>query len=167
MRKIFVTITVVVVCLSTMISAQNQSEGQKKLDFLVGDWKSVSMDHDTGKKSTGKSSIQWTLGGKWLQWKFAAQLEQGPIEVLTLINYHDKKKQYAFYSFNPYDDEPIPHFGNWVDANTLRIETDFQGVKVRVDFKIKENGDFYQEHSKITSSGERVIMSITNYSKEK
>lgn len=56
---------------------------------------------------------------------------------------------------------------NWFDANTLRIETDFQGVKVRVDFKIKENGDFYQEHSRITSSGERVIMSKTNYSKRK
>jgi hypothetical protein len=119
------------------------------------------------KESTGKSSIQWTLGGKWLQWKFVAQLEQGPLEVLTLINYHNEKKQYAFYSFNPYDAEPIPHYGNWFDANTLRIETNFQGVKVRVDFKIKENGDFCQEHSRITSSGERVITSKTHYSKEK
>lgn len=167
MKKIFVTITAIIVFFSTMILPKKQSEEQKKLDFLVGEWNSVSMNQDTGKESTGNSSIQWVMGGKWLQWKFVAQLEQGPIEVLTLINYHDKKKQYAFYSFNPYDDEPIPHYGNWFDTNTLRIETNFQGVKVRVDFKIKKNGDFSQEHSRITSSGERVLTSKTNYSKRK
>jgi hypothetical protein len=150
-----------------MILAQKQSEEQKKLNFLVGEWKSVSVNQNTGKESFGNSSIQWVLGGSWLQWKFVAQLEQGPLEVLTLINYHDKKKQYAFYSFNPYDDEPIPHYGHWLDTNTLRIETNFQGENVWVDFKIKENGDFVQEHSKRSASGERVITAKTIYSKKK
>ncbi len=167
MKKIFVTIAAIIFCFSTMIPAQKQSEEQRKLNFLVGEWKSVSVNQNTGKESTGNSSIQWVLGGTWLQWKFVAQLEQGPLEVLTLINYHDEKKQYAFYSFNPYDDEPIAHYGNWLDTNTLRIETNFQGVNVRVDFKIKENGDFVQEHSRRTSSGERVITTRTNYSKTK
>lgn len=167
MKKTFVTFTAIIFCFSTMILAQKQSEEQRKLNFMVGEWNSVSVRQKTGKEFTGYSSIKWTLGGTWLQWKFVAQLEQGPLEVLTLINYHDEKKQYAVYSFNPFDDEPIPHYGNWLDANTFRIETNFQGVKVRVDFKIKKNGDFIQEHSRITSSGERVITTKTNYSKKK
>jgi uncharacterized protein YxeA len=167
MKKILVTITAVILCFSTMILAQKQSEEQSRLNFLVGEWKSVSVDQNTGKESFGNSSIQWSLGGTWLQWKFVAQLEQCSLEVLTLINYHDEKKQYAFYSFNPYDDEPIPHYGNGLDTNTLRIETNFQGENIWVDFKIKENGDFVQEHSKKTSSGERVITAKTNYSKTK
>jgi|GEM_PF-1845866 len=167
MKKILVTITAVILCFSTMILAQTQSEEQRKLNFLVGEWKSVSVDQNTGKESFGDSSIHWVLGGTWVQWKFVSQLEQCSLEVLTLINYHDEKKQYAFYSFNPYDDEPIPHYGNWLDTNTLRIETNFQGENVWVDFKIKENGDFVQEHSKKTSSGERIITAKTNYSKKK
>jgi hypothetical protein len=43
MKKIFVTITAIIACFSTMILAQNQSEEQKKLDFLAGEWKSVSI----------------------------------------------------------------------------------------------------------------------------
>jgi hypothetical protein len=167
MKKIFVPITAIIFCFSTMILAQNQSEEQGKLNFMVGEWKSVSVNQKTGKESFGNSSIQWVLGGTWLQWKFVAQREQDPLEVITLINYHDEKKQYAFYSFNPYDDEPIAHYGNWLDTHTLRIETNFQGVNVWIDFKIKKNGDFVQEHSKKTSSGERVMMTKTNYSKVK
>jgi hypothetical protein len=65
------------------------------------------------------------------------------------------------------DDEPIPHNRNWLDEKTLRIETEFQGMEVRVDFKIKGNGDFYQEHSRIASSGNRILTFRTKYSRIK
>jgi hypothetical protein len=145
------------------VLSQEKSEMQEKLNFLVGEWKSVSMNQATGEESTGNSSIQWVMDGAWLRWKYVGQLEQGTLEVITLINYHSEKKQYAFYSFNPFDEEPLPHYGNWLDANTLRLEITSQGVKTYVDFKIKENGDFDQEHSDINASGERVNTRKTRY----
>ena len=165
--KIVGAITAVIFYYSCMVLAQEQSEMQLKLNFLVGEWKSVSINQTTGEESTGNSSIQWVLDGSWLQWKYIGHLEQGTLEVLTLINYHDEKKQYAFYSFNPFDDEPRPHYGNWIDANTLRLEITSRGEKTCVDFKIKENGDFDQEHASITSSGERVNTRKTSYSRIK
>ena len=140
---------------------------RKKLDFFVGEWHSVSVNQDTGAESSGHSLFQWGIGGAWLQWEFSAQLEGKPLKVLTLINYDDEKKRYVFYSFNPFDREPIPHYGDWLDEHTLRIETDFQGEYMRVDIVIKGSDEFYQEHSKLTSSGERVSMSKTYYSRIK
>ena len=49
MKKIFVTIAAIIFCFSTMIPAQKQSEEQRKLNFLVGEWKSVSVNQKTGK----------------------------------------------------------------------------------------------------------------------
>ena len=162
--KIAGAITAAIFFYSCMVLAQEQSETQVKLNFLVGEWKSVSVNQTTGEESTGNSSIRWVLDGTWLQWKYVGQLEQGTLEVLTLINYHNEKKQYAFYSFNPFDEEPLPHYGNWLDANTLRLEITSRGEKTCVDFKIKENGDFDQEHSDINASGERFNTRKTSYS---
>lgn len=167
MIKFFTAITIIFLFLSASLPAAEQPENLKKMNFMVGEWESVSVKQETGMKSTGNSSIRWGIGGKWLLWKFSALLEKGPIEVLTLINYHNEKKQFVFYSFNPYDDEPLPHYGNWIDASTFRLEIATRDKKVRVKFKIKENGDFLQEHSILNPSGKWEITRRTNYSKKK
>ena len=163
--KSFHTIVVFLFCLSSMILAQESEKMDKKLKFLIGEWESISINHNKGTKSTGNSAVKWIIDKKWLQWKFTAQLESGPIEVLTLINYNDKKKQYAFYSFNPFDDEPLPHYGNWLNENTLRLKIKTKDKETWIDFCIKKNGNFDQIHSSISSSGERIIKSTTSYLK--
>jgi len=160
-----ITIVIFLFCLSFTIWAQESDEILKKLEFIVGEWESISINHNKGTKSIGNSSMQWILDEKWLQWKFTAQLESGPIEVLTMINYDDKKKQYAFYSFNPFDGEPLPHYGNWLNENTLRLKIKAKDEETWIDFCIKENGNFDQTHSRISSSGERIIKSTTSYLK--
>jgi len=150
-----------------MAPAQEQLNEQKKLNFMVGEWKSISVKQITGEESTGNSSIRWGIGGKWLLWKYHSKQEKRTLEVLTLINYHKEKKQYAFNSFNSINDDPLIHYGNWIDENTLRLEILEHDAKILVDFKIKEKGKFYQEHSRISSSGERTITRKTNYSKIK
>ena len=167
MNKILALSTFLLFTLTNLIFAQEYPEETKKLNFLLGEWKSIAINQNTGEEIIGKSIIERILNGKWLQWNFEARIEQGPLEVITLINYNKEKKQYMFYSFNPFDEEPIPHYGNWFDENTLKIETDFQGEKVQVEFNIKENGDFNQIHSKKNSSDERIITSITKYIKIK
>ena len=165
MKKIYISIFVIFLFYTCIFSLQVQTEEQKKLNFMVGEWKSMSVDQKTGEKLAGKSSIKWIMNGKWLLWKFSMKLKQEELEVITLINYHTEKKQYAFYSFNPIDNDPVPHFGHWLNGNTLRIETDYQGIEVRVDFKIIQKREFCQEHSRLNPSGERIITSKTYYSR--
>ena len=165
--KIFFRIIVIIICYFLALQAQEQSEGLKKLSFMVGEWESVSENQITGEESTGKSSIQLGIGGKWLLWEFRSKQQERMLEVLTLINYHKEKRQYAFISFNSINDDPLIHYGNWIDKNTLRLEILEQGVEVGVEFTLKENGDFSQEHSRITPSGEKIITAKTNYSRIK
>ena len=160
-----ITIVVFLFCFSFSMWAQESEETHKKLEFLVGEWESISVNHNKDTKSTGKSFIQWILNKKWLQWRFTAQLESGPIEVLTLINYDTEKKQYAFYSFNSISNEMRPHYGNWIEVNKLRLKIKTKDEETWVDFRIKENGNFDQIHSRISSSGQRIIRSTTSYSK--
>ena len=158
-------IPILLVSVSTFAGAQSPDPDCKKLEFLVGDWKCTSVNHISGKTTAGESSIKWILGKRWLQWKFTAQLDSGPVEVLTLINYNKKQAQYAFYSFNPFDDNPLAHFGKWLKPKLLRLEITEDGEKIQIDFKITGNGGFDQIHSKLLPSGERIIRSATTYSK--
>lgn len=151
--------------LFTSIQARDISEQHKKLEFLLGEWESISTDHSTSKKSIGHSSIQWILQKKWLQWKFTAQTENGPLDVLTLINYNTEKAQYAFYSYNPFDDEPLPHFGNWIDENTLRLKIKSEEEEMWIDFRIKDKDNFEQIHTEIRSFGKKIKKGTTHYTK--
>ena len=88
------------------------------------------------------------------------------LEVLTLIRYNKHKNVFAFYSFNPVCEELIPHFWNWIESNKLRIETDFQGVTVCVDFSIINDKEFLQEHSRLNDKGEKVKTWNTYYTRK-
>ncbi|MEN8223493.1 MAG: hypothetical protein ABFR36_09590 [Acidobacteriota bacterium] len=136
-----------------------------KIDFLVGEWKSISKNLSTGKISTGYSSVKWIVGGTWLQWKYKSKTERGLLEVLTLINFNKEKKQYAFYSFNPFDTEPLPHFGNWEAPDKLRLKIITKNERTCVDFIIKENGNFDQIHSRLASSGKTIPARKTSYTR--
>jgi len=149
----------------TSTQAQELPEQHKKLEFLLGEWESSSIDHTTGKKSMGHSSIQWILQKKWLQWKFTTQTEHGPLDVLTLINYYTEKAHYAFYSYNSFDNEPLPHFGNWLDSNTLRLKIISEEEEIWIDFRIKDKDNFEQIHTEISTSGKKIKKGTTHYIK--
>jgi hypothetical protein len=138
---------------------------EQRLNFLVGEWDSISIKQDNGEKSSGYSSIQWILGGKWLRWKFKGQFKSGSVEVLTLINYNKKRNQYAFYSFNPFDDHPLPHFGRWIDPKILRLEIIEHGKRIWVEFNLIEPGKFDQIHSEMISGNQRRIIRRTTYTR--
>ena len=161
--KFITAAAIVVFVLAAALTAQGPRGEYKKLNFLTGSWKSTSIKLDSGKESFGESKIQWIINGTWLQWRFTAQLESGPLEVLTLINYHEEKRQYAFYSFNPFDKQPLPHFGNWIKPNVLRLEIIEDSGKIAVDFILKGDGKFEQIHQKILPSGRTEIIRKTEY----
>jgi len=158
-------IGVLLMLLTASILAQESNKPEKKLEFLVGQWECTALNHRTGEKRTGTSKIEWILNDTWLQWKFTIQTDNGPIGVLTLINYHEKKKQYAFYSFNPFDQEPLPHFGHWTDDNALRLKITENEGETWIDFLIKEDGNFDQMHYQVRADGEKILYSTTHYTK--
>lgn len=164
--KTWMVICILLMLLTASILAQDSNKPNDSLEFLVGEWECAAIDHQTGEKRAGTSTIEWILNDTWLQWKFTIQTDNEPIDVLTLINYHREKEQYAFYSFNPFDNEPLPHHGNWLDDNTLRLKITEKDGETWIDFHIKEDGNFNQIHSKISPSGDRIIRATTNYSKK-
>ena len=161
--KYFIIIFFVIIIYS--IPAINAQEQDKKLDYFIGEWKSVSISQPSGEKITGHSLIKRVIGNKWIEWCFRMPHASGELEVITLINYNEAKKQYAFYSFNPIDEEPIPHFGNWINEKSLQLKTDFGGDVVWAEFVLKDESNFEQIHSHLTSRGEKETTSITIYTK--
>ena len=162
MRYIVAILLIGIICTASLSNAQEQDQ---RLDYFIGEWKSVSASQSTGEEITGHSIVRRVIGEKWLEWIFRMPLEDGELEVITLINYDDVKKQYAFYSFNPMDEEPIPHFGNWIDGKRLRLKTDFGGELVWVEFVLKDESHFEQVHSRRTSDGKKEITGTTTYIK--
>ena len=138
---------------------------RSKLAFFVGNWRSISVNQRTSEQSEGESQITWSIGGQWLQWTFTSPSDHGTLEVLTLMTYDETKKRHAFYSFNSVGSEPIPHFGNWLDARTLRMETDFGGEHVRIDLTLDGDDSFIQEHWRISSLSEWTVFARTHYSR--
>ena len=153
-----------ILCMTPLSKAQEQDQ---RLDYFIGEWKSVSVSQTTKEEIAGHSIIKRVIEEKWLEWIFRMPLSDGELEVITLINYDQEKKQYGFYSFNPMDKEPIPHFGNWIDAKRLQIKTDFGGDAVWVEFVLQDDSSFEQIHYHLTSDREKEITSITIYSKLK
>jgi len=154
--------SIIIICTVPALKAQEQDQ---QLDYFIGEWKSISINQTTGEEITGHSVIKRVIGNKWIEWSFRMPLASGELEVITLINYDEAKKQYAFYSFNPMDEKPIPHFGNWIDEKSLQIKTDFGTEVVWVEFVLKDESNFEQLHCHLTSDGEKEVTSITVYSK--
>jgi len=162
MKCFTIIFSVIIICTAPALKAPEQDQ---QLDYFIGEWRSISANQTKGEEITGHSVIKRVIGNKWIEWSFRMPLESGELEVITLINYDETKKHYAFYSFNPMDEEPIPHFGNWIDDKTLQIKTDFGGEVVWVDFVLKDESNFKQIHSHLSSDGEKEAISITIYSK--
>jgi len=146
-------------------SLPDRSQARERLGFLVGEWLSLTQRPATGERLEARSTIQWILNGRWLQWRFSAEREGEVLEVLTLINYDEAGGRVAFYSFNPFDAVPLPHYGGWLDRTTLRLEAASEKEVTSIDFRISANGDFEQIHWRTGVRGDQEIIARTTYHK--
>ncbi len=146
--------------------AQQESTHNASLDYFVGKWLNKSVNQITNEVTYGESQFYWEIGEKWLHWSFKMHGAKDTLEILTLIRYNKHKNVFAFYSFNLADEEPTPHFRNWIESNKLRIENDFQDVNVCVYFSIINDKEFLQEHSKLNDKGERIKTWNTYYTRK-
>lgn len=151
--------------LSSTALHQVKKDGIDTLVFLLGEWESQSVNHESGETAEGRSIITRILKGNWMKWEFSGQTSAGQVYVLTLITYQPDRQKYAFYSFNNFDSDPLPHFGTWIEKNTLRLTINEGDQNTQVDFILRENGGFDQIHSSVSSTGEAKVRLTTRYRK--
>ena len=88
------------------------SEGHKRLEHMVGTFDAkVTMWMERGappQTSTGTSTNQWVLGGRYIQEKFSGGFMGMPFEGLGYTGYDNAKKQY---------------FGTWMDNMSTGVMT--------------------------------------------
>lgn len=164
-RTVLVLMGIVLAGLPAVPSFPDRSQARERLGFLVGEWRSLTERPATGERLEARSTIQWILNGRWLQWRFSAEREAEVLEVLTLINYDEARGRVAFYSFNPFDAAPLPHYGGWLDRTTLRLEAASEKEVTSIDFRISANGDFEQIHWRTGVRGGQEIIARTSYHK--
>lgn len=152
-------------CCSTVLFAQykDPTEDQKKLDFLVGNWKTVSTFPATGAQGTGDLSYRWVLGGAWLKVEYYGKRPDNRLwEAHGMIKYDPGKGHYISIVF--FDSEgPYTFNGHWLDEKTIRFEIEMNGTKSGIDYTRKDDGTVYQENWRLSPEGERQVTLKTNY----
>ncbi len=74
------------------------NENHKALEQLVGNWdtsmKAWMPGKETAEESTGTSSVQWILGGRFIQQTFTGTHMGQPFEGIGITGYDNQKKKY-------------------------------------------------------------------------
>jgi hypothetical protein len=98
--------------MEAMMKAGSPSDAHKKLDGMVGTWDTKisfwmmpGMDPST---STGTSTNQWIMGGRYLEQRFKGDMGGMPFEGVGYTGYDNIKKQY---------------WGTWMDSMSTGIMT--------------------------------------------
>ena len=78
---------------------------ERKLDVFVGNWENEGVVHPgrfgSGGKSTGKTTYQWEMNGKWLMYDSRLQLpEMGAYQVKGGVSYDAQTGTYRAFAFN-------------------------------------------------------------------
>ena len=134
----------------------------QKLNFLAGTWETESTYPSTGLKVKGKLSYEWVLGGSWLKFTFNGKHPRRAYwEAHGMMHYDKTKGSYqsiAFFS----DDGPHTMTGSLVGANTVRFETEANGIRSGIDYTKTETA-VYQENWRIEKDSSKVITLKTTY----
>ena len=143
--------------------AQQSSPEQQRLDFLVGDWATVSETSD-GVKISGTLSCHWVLGHQWLQVAFEGHPADGRVwEAHAMIKYDPERAEYVSYAFFNADD-PVRYRGYPVDDTTLRFEHESTGGTFGIDYRRNPDGTVYQENWVMLVDGASRVTLKTSYS---
>ncbi len=131
MQKAALCLSILLMLLgSFQATADERTEFQKKLDFLVGTWETEhTIPSGEGKPTVvkGEATIEWVLGGAWLRHEFRADFPgRGKVAMANMMNYSPDRKAYNFYMFDHFGGEAGTFYGHWADKNTLVLTAKFE-----------------------------------------
>jgi len=131
---------VAVVSVAAMAGAEQQGmdqaardDGERKLDFFVGEWTTADRTEagsfGPGGASSGEATYGWEIGGRWLGFHFRTELPGfGPYEVRGGVSYDATRGLYRAYSVNSMGNLTV-YDGRWEGEERLIFEL----VHPRVD----------------------------------
>ncbi len=143
-------------------SSQELSTGHQRLNFLVGEWATIS-ETAQGTTIPGRLEYQWVLGGQWLKVVFVGRPEDGRVwEAYAMLKYDPERGEYSSCAFFGAND-PVRYRGYPVDDSTMRFEHETDTGTSGIDYHDRGDGTVYQENWSLSPTGERTITLRTTY----
>ena len=109
---------------------ESKSDKNEMLSFLVGVW---NTEHTLPVREgepvivRGEATIEWEVGGRWLQHEFHADFaERGDVFMTTMMNYSPSKKMYNFYMFDHFGGDAGVFYGDWISENAIEVTAKFE-----------------------------------------
>ena len=82
----------------------NSSAALRKIDFLIGSWKTEGKIIDENGEATatikGTDSYEWAAGGFFILHRVDVMMGDEKVEVIEIIGYEEKDKKYSMRSFD-------------------------------------------------------------------
>lgn len=164
MKKIFISFVFLVLAVSFGLCAvMDNTTMMKKLLPLAGKWQTTSVSQKTGFKAPGNLEYRYVLGGDWMFVEFIGKHPKRKIwQAYVMIKYDIEKKCYVSWDFFNKND-PVLMTGKWVKNNTLRFESEHDGVLSGIDYTIKKDKTIYQENWVINKEKNHKVTLKTHY----
>jgi hypothetical protein len=133
------------------------------LQFLVGQWNTVSAFPATGQEVPGVLTYRWVLGGAWLHVEFKGDHPERPVwEAYAMMRWDPQADCYVSWAFfGP--GEPLRYTGKRLENGTISMETERDGRRYGIDYTPVEGGTVYQENWAVDESGTRTVTLKTTY----
>jgi hypothetical protein len=164
MRKLLVISMLLL--FAVVAHAQDSATMQAKLNFLEGDWISVSTFPATGQEVTGDLSYHWTIGGNWLLCRFIGDHPTREYwEAVAMMRWDTEAGHYVSLAFfGPSD--PGKSEGILIDGKIISMRNGEGNDMTGIDYHPTATG-VYQENWRFDEEGKRVITLKTVYTKAK
>jgi hypothetical protein len=148
-----------------MPAEDGSDEFMKKLQPLIGKWKTESLLLNKNVKAPGDLQYRYVLGGRFVLCEFVGKHPDKPVwEAIVMITYDPAKGHYLGHSyFN--SDQPMIMTGSFSKPHVFTLEYQSETVHFGIDYQFKTNGLIYQENWAIDPSGQRKITMKTDYKK--
>jgi len=123
----------------TAVAQERQERGEHhdKLNFFVGDWKTLDKVMPSpmgpGGESEGKALFHWMLGDFWLAHEYTGEMpDYGHYEGLGITTYDPAAGNYVTYWFGNSGAIVGQYRGDWVDGKSLVLNgaTDMEGMTI-------------------------------------
>lgn len=167
MKKFMVLLLIQLILIPlTLLPSGDLFTGQmKKLEPLVGKWKTQSFIPGKEAAIPGELEYRWVLGKNWLFIEFVGQHPDRDFwEAYVMIKFDTTKNHYKSYAFFTADN-PTIMTGNWISTKTFRLEIkDDKGKSLSgIDYTVKADDTIYQENWIIEKNGRKKITLKTYY----